>query len=396
MSARKDRIKLFINRNFSILLVVCLILVLFGGYLTYATYVDPGTETEQVEESSWSSSVDISHGATVSEETPVFRAGEQVTQRPSYFTAIMPESNGTVQYRYQATEGGELDVSMTLTAVIRSAQDAEDGTIELWRQERPLTTDSQEGVTPGDTVEVPFGLNVTELTLLADRINEQLGGSPGQTEVLVVTELAVSGVRNGKEVQESYQYETVLDIGGTVYTYEQVGPFEESGQQIVEREFEATHGPVRSALAPLLLLIGIAGAGFVTAGRFLSEFELSQTEREWLDYRTTYDEYEEWISTGRVSKELHPRSTVTIDTLDQLVDVGIDSDRRVIHDQDRSQCLVLVDDVAYIYSIPNRPPDVEQEEVTAVAGTETPEQENPESSDDEENTRSKPDANAEG
>jgi hypothetical protein len=165
----------------------------------------------------------------------------------------------------------------------------------------------------------------------------------------------ISGVLNGESITEEYTYETRVSVEGNIYQFEETGSYEESGRQLAEREVEATYGPLRSTAGPLLAVLGVLGGVAVVAGRHRGTLSVSQTEREWLAYRATYREYEEWISTGHVADTALPPSRVTLDSLDGLVDVAIDSNRRVIHDKERGCHLVVVDETLYAYDPPASP-----------------------------------------
>ena len=356
MNTRALRLKIAVSDNLVLVLSVCLLLVLFGGYLTYTTHVEPGVETEQFEEASWSSTAELTHGAMVTTDTLVFPEGTVLQNRDAYLVSVMPVVNGTIEYTYQASDGGEIDVQVEQTAILRSVegQGEEEGEeqFEHWRMEESLATTSKTGVSPGDSVAFPFSLNVSEQLATGEEIESELGGTPGSVELLVVSELSISGVRNGEDIDETHVYETTITVDGNTYRFEGEGPYEEGGEQVVEREVTASYGPLRSAVSPLLLAVGLLGGVGVIVGSYRGALAVSQAEREWLAYRTTCREYEEWISTGHIADDALPPARVSLDSLDGLVDVAIDSNRRVIHDRQRGYHLVIVDETAYTYNPP--------------------------------------------
>lgn len=241
------------------------------------------------------------------------------------------------------------------TAILRSVEGEGADAFEHWRMEEPLATGSETGVSPGEPVEVPFSLNVSEQIATAEEIEAELGGTPGETELLVVSELLVDGVKNDAEITDTYVYETTIDVDGNVYRFDGEGPHEESGEQLDEREVEATHGLLRSAAGPVLVALGLIGIVGLAIGRYQGTLTVSRAEREWLAYRTTYREFDKWISTGHIADDALPSSRVALDSLDGLVDVAIDSNRRVIHDRRRNSHLVIVDDTVYTYDPPAPP-----------------------------------------
>ena len=369
MNPRSLRVRRAIDNNLVLVLSVCLVAVLVGGYLTYSTHVEPGVETERSEESSWSSTVDLTHRATVTGNTSVFSEGMVLRDRPTYLVDVMPVANGSFEYTYRATENGELDIDSKQTVVLRSVEERDGADLEYWRTEEPLASGSVSDVSPGETVRFPVSLDVAGQMAAADDIEQELGGTPGSVELVMVSEFAISGELNGERITESYRYETGVQAQDNVYQFEGTGPYEETGQQFTEREVEAAYGPLRSTAGPVLTVLGVLGGLALVLGRYRGTLSVSQAEREWLAYRATYREYEGWISTGHVTDTALPSSRVKLDSLNGLVDVAIDSNRRVIHDKRRGRHLVVVDETAYSYNPPPTPSRVNTPSLVASGET---------------------------
>jgi len=353
MNERIVRARAFLDRHTGTIVAVLVVCALLGGYLTYGTHIDPGVETETIEESSWSSSGQYSHQARVTMNTPVFDRGDVLRDRPSYFNSVTPILNGTLRYAYEATEGGELRVEAEHALVLRSVSDADgEESVEYWRIEEPLGSATAESVGPADTVRAPFRLNVTATGLRLDAIEEDLGGTPGQTEILVQSDVTITGTRNGANVDRTRTYEMRIDPEGNVYSVEGDEAQTDSGSQTRDVSVEATYGPVRGIGAPLLVLVSLIGCLGLAVGRWQGIVDVTETEREWLEYAASSREYEEWISRGRIPDEALAGPRISVETLDGLVDVAIDSNRRVLEDRDRGVCVALVDGLAYTYNVP--------------------------------------------
>ncbi|MFC7072314.1 DUF5305 domain-containing protein [Halovenus rubra] len=356
-----------VGKYFWIVVLLCVGIALVGGYFTVTTYTSSPTEIEQFEEASWSSTTSLSHQATVMKGTDLYEQGSVLRNQRSYFTQVMPITNGSLEYSYLATGGGNVDIETTVTLVLRSTAEEDGEAVTYWETQEQLKSVSHQSVEPSETITVPFGMNISALVDNAEQIDNQLGGSPGTTEVALVSELSVAGERNGKETSETYSYETRLDIGSSVYQYTDVGPFEESGQQLGQRVGESEYSPLRTTGGPLLALIGISGLVVVSISHYRETFEVSEQALAWAEYSNTYDEYSEWISEGRVTDDSIPSSTVEVASVKDLVDVAVDSDRRVIHDAERQECLVIDDGTAYVYSTPPEPQTDRPEEPLSTA-----------------------------
>lgn len=347
------RVRSFVSGNIAIVIAVLIIGAMFGGYIIYNTHVEPGTETERYEESSWSSTSQFSHSAVVVEETDVFGKGQVLENRASYFTQISPVMNGTFRYEYQASNSGDVDVTTDLSLVLRSTGEGDDEeTIEYWRTDESLYSNTTEAITPGETVEVPFSVNVSAANQRVSAIEEQIGTTPGETEILVVADLRLSGDRNEIAVETTERYEASIDVSDNVYSVSNAGPHTDSDQTFGERTVEATYGPLRSYGGPLVLLGSLLGLLALAVSRWQGRLAISDDEREWLRYQSTRDEFDEWITRARIPDDALQVSEIPVETLEGLVDIAIDSNRRVIEDNSRGACLVLLENRVYRYEIP--------------------------------------------
>jgi hypothetical protein len=78
-------------------------------------------------------------------------------------------------------------------------------------------------------------------------------------------------------------------------------------------------------------------------------------------HTATRDEFDDWITAASPPQEAFEAPRVEVDSLDGLVDLAIDTNRRVIEDADRGEYLVLGDGVIYTYTPARRSIDFEFE-----------------------------------
>lgn len=351
MAPWSGRIWVFLSDNTEYLLAGFVVVALFGGFLAYEPYVDPGTEVEEFEKSNWSSTAAFTHQANVTEETDVFEAGTVLRDRPSYLESISPVLDGTFTYEYEASSGGELSVDANLTLILRSAGEE----TEYWREESTLSSVTEASVRPGEEVAVPFSVNVTETKRRIAEIEDQLDGTPGETEIIVAATLERTGERNGQQVSKRTDHRTTIDSEGNVYSVTGADPDTDSGQQFGQETVEASYGPLRTVSGPALVVVGLLGVVGLAVGRSQGWFSVPERRREWLTYQGTRSEFDEWITDGEVPGEVMERTVIEVDSLEGLVDVAIDSDRRVIADRSRGICVVVLDDALYRFVPPDPP-----------------------------------------
>jgi hypothetical protein len=353
--------RLFLSDNIAYVIAGLFVVALIGAVLAYPPYVDPGTETTEIEESSWSSTAGFTHQAIVTEQTDIFKRGEILSGRESYLKAVSPELNGTFRYQYQASEAGDIAVAANLTLVMRSV--AEEGP-EYWRTEQHLASANESSLGPDEQIAVPYSMNVTAVTERIAEIEEQLGGTPGSTEIIVRSDLVLAGERNGVTVDTQTAHNMTISTQGNVYSIEGAEPVRDSGQQFREETTEMSYGPLRTALGPLLVVVSILGVVGLAVGHLLDWWKVTERDRRWFEYQSTRAEFDEWITDGDVPPAVDEKTTIDVQSLKGLVDVAIDSDRRVIADQSRSVCVVVLEDAVYRFD-PPAPPAGTQEPLVA-------------------------------
>lgn len=365
MNKRTIRLKALLTDYYVVLVTGFIVLAMAGGYLVYTTHVEPGTEIEQVEESSWSSTAEYTHEAEVLRSTTVFEAGQVLQDRQQYFKDISPVLDGTFQYEYTASDGGDLDIQTNHTLVMRSVDSTdENAETEYWRLERSLGSTHHDSVASDETVRSSYSFNVSSLSQEISRIEDELGGSPGQTEIILETQVSLDGTRNDAPVSDELTYRKTIESSGNIYSVETGGPHTESGERLGEREVEASYGLLPTVGGPALVAVSVLAVLALAIGRWNDTLSVSEREREWLAHVSAHDEFEEWISAGTVPSGVLPPSVVSVDSLEGLVDIAIDSNRRVIQDRSRERYFVLLDDVAYTYDVSHSPEEMDPLAVT--------------------------------
>jgi len=365
MRERRHRLRILLADNWTAIVLAFLAIALLGAYLTYTVHVSPGTVTEERRVASWESTGEFTHRATVRNDTSVYREGTVLQNRSAYFREIAPRLDGSFAYRYTASGGGNLTVTTATVLVFRSVDTSQGNESEYWRTEEQLSSTVETGVGPGDAVSVPFSVNVSRANQRIETIDAQLGGTPGEKQLLVTTAVRVSGTRNGQPVDRTQRYRLPISTDGSLYRVEDPGQSAESGGRTQRVTVPAEYGRLRSLGGPALLGPGLAGlVGVVAVRRYTPP--VTDAERAWLQYRQRREEFDEWITPGEVPAAAEGPPVVTVDTLSGLVDLAIDTSGRVVEDDSRGACLVLQESQWYRYEIPPKPtPEREPEDGAA-------------------------------
>lgn len=344
------RVRTFASDYFNYLLVAALLVAAIGGVLVYTTHVDPGVERQQDVTGTWESTGSYDHSATVRESNPVFPVGSTLEGRSTYYTRLSPELDGTFRYRFDA-DVGELDVDVTSRLIVRSV--GEDGEV-LWRLTERLGNDSVT-LSPGDPATVRFTVNVSEVATTIEEVESDLGTSPGETEVFVRTDVSAAGTAAGGNAEHEATYDLAISPDGDTYgVTSENGVDEHRHVETVTRQM--TYGPLRSLLGPVLVLAGLSAIAVLAVARFRSYLPVSETERTAARHSEERREFDDWISRGRVPPEVLERPAVEISSLEDLVDVAVDTEGRVIEDPDANCYYVLTEAESYRYEPPDDVP----------------------------------------
>ena len=338
--------KVLLSDYVVVVAAVFVVVALAGGVVTYTTHIDPGTETDQEVVGVWETTGEFSHEATVTEDNRVFPVGATLEERSLYFTGVSPQLDGTFRYRFMAPDG-ELEVDTQVRLVIASVGDGE----EYWRVEESLGEESTT-LGPGEEVTTSFSVEVNEILQEIEEVEDDLGASPGSTEVRIVADVNGQGMVLGESQETGGTYELGIDPGSNTYQVENPGPQSNSNEQVETVTSEVEHDLPRQLAGPLLLLIGILGVGAVAAALGRNDLEVSDHDRRLLAFAKERDEFDDWISRGSVTDAIYGRQMIHIDDLEDLVDVAIDTDERVIEDVGRRRYYVLDESYCYEYEPP--------------------------------------------
>lgn len=297
-----------------------------------AVYATPQTTEVSRVTSEQTVSVTPETSATVVGNSTLYERGTTLRNQPVYLSeatprlrlaldAALPTADSTaaprVEVVYAATRGGET----------------------FWRRTVAVPTERRRN---GSHVVATSTLDVSAIDERLSEFRSEFGDAARvSASVRVTVPYTVPGHEG--ELQETYP----LTVESSYYALST----EPLSKTYREREERTVTVPRRSRLAylgpgtaGLLLLLAGAAAG-VVYGRHGGATEALTT-------RVHRRRYAEWISEGNVP-EWGGEVVVSMASLEGLVDVAIDTDRRVVYDPDRDVYVVLVDGTRYRYRLDN-------------------------------------------
>lgn len=345
---RRLRVRALLDAYFPILLGAAILLALLLGFWTFQVYAVEDVQTEQRTVTQWSESTEFSHSALIVNESVPFEQGEVVENRPIYYTTISDDLN--VTYQYEHTADAELDVSADVRLRFRST----DGEEIFWEVDEPRASQGPESVSADGNHTVETSVNIATIQNTIAEIEEQLG-TEGSVEIAVIAATTVEGSVDGETVSQTHESLMTLAVSQTSFRVTETETIDEdhTTTDTVEIPDEA------SLFEMLVSLFAFSGSltvvGALAFVRYRGYIALSEEEAELLEIYQQEQEFSEWITSGTFPSERDYEATILVDDLEGLVDVAIDTNKRVIKDEQLGVSTVLDNDYAYIYVRPDSP-----------------------------------------
>jgi hypothetical protein len=226
----------------------------------------------------------------------------------------------------------------------------DDGTSN-WRFSQPIDRRSAT-IHPDEQLAVPFAVNVTAVNERFALIRQQLGAVVGTPKSTLTATVRIDGVVNGHSVSRTTRYNLTIDPGADVYRVNGGNPVTDRDVRRVSVTVPNEPGVMKRIVPAVVIAVSLVGLVVMGAMSVTGRLKVSGTERARATYAKERAAYEEWITTGNVPNPDTVETVVTIDTVEGLVDIAIDSDKRVIEDAASGACIVLDGNVLYVYQPP--------------------------------------------
>lgn len=289
---------------------------------------NPPTEEITEEENQQTVTTDFYHKAVVTSNESLWENGTVLENRNFY--PMGSADNLTLQIRTSASNALRLDATHRVALVYYSNVDGS----RIWDREQPVTpvmTTTEDGsVVSTVTLDVPAILEQVE------SYNDKLVGV-GSTKVDLVLQV---------------NYSTGLYSGGYSSTAElklSKSGFQVNGELGSDRSHSTTatrtvERPLDTTTVGGILLMAVLSTAVAGGTRHLAETRDAQAIRDEIDRKRC----SEWISEGLIRQPIGGQD-VMMRSLSDLVNVGIDSKERVIHDPDRDLYAIMDSGMLYYY-----------------------------------------------
>ncbi|WP_411967265.1 DUF5305 domain-containing protein [Haloferax sp. YSSS75] len=327
--ALEDRLELFVSRQarplvalFAVAGILCLVA---AGYVFFT----PTTQTVSEETNVQTIESSVETSAVVTGNSSLYDRGETLENRSTYFTSIAPVLSLHVDTEVPSDHPVSVTHRLTMETVgVRDGKPFYRST-ETLLEERRRVSDGE--------VDAVRSVNVSAIR---EELQTKRAETDGLGRFLVSLELNVTYQTDSYEGTITTSAPFV--ITGQAYYLDGAVADETTHSTTVQREVRTPADPVEyGGLAILgLALFGLCG--------FVIRTE-DNTDPETLRTRISHSRHDEWISEGEFPTEAE-KQYISIRTLEDLVDVAIDTNRRVIYDSDLDVYAVIDGSEIYHYS----------------------------------------------
>lgn len=327
--AVEDRIELFVTRQRTAIVVslvfVGALCLLGAGYV----YLTPTTETVSEETTVQTVESDVVSSAVVTGNTTLYDPGETLRNRSVYFVPISP--NLTLTTRTVVPPDRSVNVSQRLRIETVALRDGR----AFYQQERTLI-DRNTTVSDG-TVSTETTLNVSAIRQSLRQQQAEVG-TVGRFQLRILLNVSY----DTGTYDDSLSASVPFVLNGDAYYLD--------GEISAERTHSTTvTEQVRRPPTPLEYA-GLGVLGLVLLGLSAVVARVArQSDPDRLRVNIVHDRHEEWISRGEFPTDSE-KQYISIVALEDLVDVAIDSSRRVIFDPEIDTYAVIDGDEIYYYT----------------------------------------------
>jgi hypothetical protein len=346
-SHQRIRFTVLINDYFLVIALALAIIAAGGAWMTYTTAVNPGTHAEQRVVSSWHVDGTFNYSATVVEDSPIFDRGDVRANRRFYITNATPKLDGTFRFQFGGTTG---NATVTTQVILVNYAETKKENIRIWEVSTPLKK-SQKHITSKNTSTTNFTVDADTIRDLKRRLVNRHGSlyrvSDMSSSVNVTTR--INGTISGNRVQRVFTYS--LPINGTKDYYVVEQPKKPQQEITVTQRVIVPDDPSMLSIVAAIasLVVPLAALIALVYGRQTDRFAVPQKAR--VDARSAKlrSEFDEWVTQGTVAAA-NDRTTVSVGSLEGLVDVAIDSGQRAIKDEETGVYVVLDTDTRYQFT----------------------------------------------
>jgi len=311
------------------LAVLFLLLAIVSAGAATTVYMNPPETTNSIITGQDEFQTGVETSAVVSNNTSLYDVGEKLSDMPVYFYAATP--NLTYHIRTAVPQSAETEVSTRLSLHLRATRNGD----TFWEY-RDLFGAEQATVTDGlHWTNVTVNMSEVSDTISSKRAAIGSIGSFSATHRLQVNYTSTAGdgtlTASAPLVTTSRAYWIDGDLGDST----------------VNRHTRTETVVGTPDLQTVTLLLSLA---VVLVGGSYSVFRRSRTyDLNSIEEDIMRQQFSEWISNGEIPTKSE-KEYIRVDSIEDVVDIAIDTNKRVIYDRNLDVYAVVEEDIVYFYT----------------------------------------------
>jgi len=335
-----------IAKRYWIILVILFVTLSVSGLYAYKVLTpqyETITESESVtlyEYKAW-----YEHNAVVEQGNPLWPVGWTHSNQPVYFSTICPNLNVSFNFKIN---GSSTDISAHYHTKLVLSSSSKNTT--YWRKEKTISS----GITNlngGDALHDYFNLNISEIENEIGAIQDSLDYYGGDTNVEVITTVRCTGTVGGERIDDQKDFSLPMEISDA--TYEATSKnYEETIKKDVVSTVNVLQTPSRgdkiTSVSPLFTVFLLIVVFTLVKLKYkpLDESAVQELIRE-----KEYGKFKDMISNGKLSLDMEKRDMLRVEvkSLEDLANIAIDTDERVIYDEVASLYFIIHANILYLY-----------------------------------------------
>lgn len=324
------------NALHKVLLIVAIAGLAGSCGWAYWEYTDHHTETVKTVDYGYTYSGTYSISATVTEENPVYDMGTVLSDMAGYFYAVSPNATVDFSFMFEPTES-DASVDVSTETYLMLLEQNDEG-VAFWSKRIPLSSSS--GSVEGEgTISDSFVLDAAMLRARIMEIRDSLGASVGRSEGEIVTHLVYDGSIASTTISDDTYLSLPVTFGPDYYAFDMSSATSSDTKNYYTAEQRQVQNTLSDIYVPLAACVAFVLAAIIIA---------------WHGRRSSggtalMSKYDEWISKGIYPGEKWEKM-VYVSYLGDLVDLAIDTNKRVIYDSAEKMFFVIDDPILYYHS----------------------------------------------
>lgn len=336
----------FVKRKYWLLALIGL-LVLFSVFsviayqnLSTPKYVE---RKENIMLYSWQSWYNYS--ATVEKENPLWPVGMRLNEQTVYFPAVASNLIGKFHFQISSAEipsgPTELTTNYQLKRILSSSGKDKDKDIVYWSKETAISS--------GEGKEGEFQSDMTEVGEEIKWIKKGLNFDGGNIELKVIASVNYQGEIGNERINEWKEFPLVIKPSSSYYQVSSKPSNETVMKELIQKVLVSRSNSEKAILIapPVILLLTIIGLA-VTKVKYkpLTEGEIKELKK-----KREHERFKEQIAIGEYSGPDLSKKTINVQSLKDLIELAIDSDKRVIFDPKKQVYFVIDGDILFFYQL---------------------------------------------